>query len=204
MRIFIPFYSRYGNVATLAEEIAAGVGEVDGAEAKLAFAPDTFTPPEVIERDARWKEMAAELASKYPAPTHRELSEFDAIIQGSPTRFGNVAAPLKALWDATAGLWVSGGLVGKVGACFTATASMHGGQETTLLSMYLPMIHHGMIIVGLPYSEPNLTATTRGGTPYGPTAVVGPNSDQHPNEVERDLARALGRRVAMIAKQLCG
>ena len=204
MKIFIPFYSRYGNVAILAESISAGALEVEGIETKLAFARDVFTPPEIMQRDERWSAAAARLSVKYPQPSTTDLRECDAVIQGSPTRFGNMAAPLKALWDATAGVWKEGALSGKAGACFTATASMHGGQETTIISMYFPMIHQGMIIVGLPYSEPGLTTTAKGGTPYGPTAVVGVNSDDPPTATDLELARALGRRVARITRKLRG
>ena len=204
MQIFIPFYSRYGNVAMLAEAVGEGVLEVEGVEARLAFVHDVFTPREIVDRDERWKQTAERLSTRYPQPTTDDLRSCDAVIQGSPTRFGNMAAPLKAMWDASAGVWREGALIGKVGGCFTSTASMHGGQETTLVSMYFPMIHQGMIIVGLPYSEPGLATTTRGGTPYGPTAVVGMNSDEAPTDTDLELARALGRRIARITRKLRG
>ncbi|HUS59126.1 MAG TPA: NAD(P)H:quinone oxidoreductase [Planctomycetota bacterium] len=202
MQILIPFYSRYGNVAILAETIAKGALDVKGIEVKLAYCRDTFTPREIIERDKRWREMSDRLATKYPEPTLDDLRACAAMIQGSPTRFGNMAAPLKALWDASSSIWLEGSLAGKVGACFTATSSMHGGQETTLASMYFPMIHHGMIIVGLPYTEPKLATTTGGGSPYGPSAVVGPASDRPPTQDDLELAHALGKRVASITAKL--
>ena len=120
----------------------------------------------------------------------------------SPTRFGNMAAPLKYFWDSTSGLWLKGALAGKPAAVFTSTASMHGGQETTLISMMLPLLHHGMLIVGLPYTEPELLTTTSGGTPYGPSHHAGASGDQPISDQERKLCTALGRRLAQIAIKL--
>ncbi|HET7222970.1 MAG TPA: NAD(P)H:quinone oxidoreductase, partial [Rhodanobacteraceae bacterium] len=132
----------------------------------------------------------------------KDLHECAGLIMGSPTRFGNMAAPLKYFLDSTPAEWVSGALVGKPCAVFTSTSTMHGGQESTLLSMLLPLLHHGMLVVGIPFTEPALNATTTGGTPYGASHVAGTSGNQPISDDERTLARALGRRVAGIAKRL--
>ena len=137
-----------------------------------------------------------------PYATHEDLVECRGLILGSPTRFGNMAAPLKFFLDGTSALWLSGALVDKPAAVFTSTASMHGGQETTLLSMMLPLLHHGMYLVGLPYSEPGLTETEAGGTPYGASHVAARSGHGTLSDTERDLARALGARVAALASRL--
>ena len=132
----------------------------------------------------------------------QDLEECIAIAVGSPTRFGNMAAPMKYFWDGTGGLWMKGALAGKPAAVFTSSSSLHGGQETTLTSMMLPLLHHGMLIVGLPYTEPDLLNTTRGGTPYGASHVAGVSSDQPVTEQERKLCIALGKRLAFTALKL--
>jgi NAD(P)H dehydrogenase (quinone) len=134
----------------------------------------------------------------------KDLEECIALALGSPTRFGNMAAPLKYFWDSTSGLWLSGTLAGKPAGVFTSAASLHGGQETTLISMMLPLLHHGMMIVGLPYTEPDLMITASGGTPYGPSHHAGAASDQSITEHERKLCIALGRRLAVTALKLAG
>lgn len=202
MFTYIVFYSRYGNTALLADAVAGGVESVDSMDAEMAYVRDKFTPQEVIDADTVWKESKEKLESKYPAFDPEKMKEADALIMGSPTRFGNMAAPLKNVWDMTAGIWMEGGLIDKVGAAFTCTASLHGGQETTLLSMYLPMIHHGMIIAGVPYSEQKLLTTTGGGTPYGASAVVGAESNIPPDETESAVAQTLGERVARLTVNL--
>lgn len=204
MYAYIIFYSRYGNTAKLADAVAEGVNSVEGIEAQLACVRDRVTPPEIIERDVRWKATREELEGKYPAFEMEKLKDAAAVIMGSPTRFGNMSAQLKDIWDRTAGLWMEGALIDKVGAAFTCTASLHGGQETTPLTMYMPMIHHGMIPVGVPYSEQKLLSTTGGGTPYGASAVVGPDSDRPPDETELAIARTLGARVARLTVRLHG
>ena len=204
MYVYIVFYSRYGNTARMADAVAEGVHSVVGLRAETAYVRDTFTPPEVIARDERWKRMKEELEQRYPPFALKKLENADAVIMGSPTRFGNMAAPLKNVWDMTAGLWLEGKLIDKPGAAFVCTASLHGGQETTPLSMYLPMIHHGMIIVGVPYSESRLLTTTRGGTPYGPSAVVGAYANEPPTETDLAIARTLGARVARLTLKLRG
>ncbi len=202
MLTYIVFYSRYGNTALLADAVAEGVESVDSMDVEMAYVRDPFTPQEVIDADTVWKESKEKLEAKYPAFDPEKMKEADALIMGSPTRFGNMAAPLKNVWDMTAGIWMEGGLIDKVGAVFTCTASLHGGQETTLLSMYLPMIHQGMIMAGVPYSEQKLLTTTGGGTPYGASAVVGEESNMPPDETETAIARTLGERVARLTASL--
>jgi len=137
-----------------------------------------------------------------PYASRNDLVECVALAMGSPTRFGNMAAPLKHFLDTTGAEWASGALAGKPAAVFTSTSSMHGGQEATLLSMALPLLHHGMLIVGIPYTEPGLSSTTTGGTPYGASHLAGARGDHPVSEHERDLARALGRRLADVARRL--
>ncbi len=192
--ILIVYYSRTGNVAQLARMVARGVEEVPGMRARLRsvppVAPVTATAmPPVPEEGA-------------PYATLDDLRECAGLILGSPTRFGNMAAPLKHFLDSTVAEWVSGTLVGKPAAAFTSTGTMHGGQESTLLSMLLPLLHHGALIVGLPFTEPALNATTTGGTPYGASHVAGTDADRAISEDSRSLARTLGRRVATIAAKL--
>lgn len=194
MEILILYYSRNGSVAQLARAIARGVGEVEGVHARLRqvppVAPVTRTAqPPVPDEGAPYVEL-------------KDLHECAGLILGSPTRFGNMAAPLKYFLDSTPAEWVSGALAGKPCAVFTSTSTMHGGQESTLLSMLLPLLHHGMLVVGIPFIEPALNATTTGGTPYGASHVAGTSGDQPISDDERTLARALGRRVADIAKRL--
>lgn len=192
--ILIVYYSRGGSVAQLARHIARGVGEVAGMQARLRSVPPVAaltqqaTPP-VPDEGA-------------PYVSRDDLAQCAGLILGSPTRFGNMAAPLKHFLDGTGAEWASGTLVGKPGAVFTSTASMHGGQESTLLSMALPLLHHGMVLVGIPYTEAELSSTRSGGTPYGASHVAGADDHSEPSDEERVLARALGRRVAHIAQRL--
>ncbi|MBS7456631.1 NAD(P)H:quinone oxidoreductase [Coralloluteibacterium stylophorae] len=192
--ILVVYYSRTGAVARLARLVARGVEEVEGMRARLRSVPpvapvtETARPP-VPEDGAPYVE-------------HRDVEECAGLILGSPTRFGNMAAPLKHFIDGLGTQWASGTLVGRPAAAFTSTASMHGGQEATLLSMLLPLLHHGMLVVGLPYAEPDLNRTRSGGTPYGASHVAGPDDDPAPTEEEQRLARALGRRVAEVARRL--
>jgi len=192
--ILVLYYSRSGHTAQLARLIARGVEEVDGVRARLRQVPpvapvtQTAQPP-VPEEGAPYVEL-------------RDLAECAGMILGSPTRFGNMAAPLKYFLDSTIAEWASGTLVGKPCAVFTSTATMHGGQETTLISMLLPLLHHGMIALGIPYTEPALNNTRTGGTPYGLSHVAGLNGENPVSEHERELARVLGRRVAELSKRL--
>ena len=199
MNVLIVIDTRYGKTHRLALAVAEGARSVAGADVKLVRARDTGT--EGLPLDER-RRKAHEAFTKLPEATTDDLVWSDALILGSPTRFGNMTAPLKAFIDSTSKVWMEGGLVGKVGGCFTSSSSMHGGQETTLISMMFSMFHQGMIVVGIPYSEPQLVATTRGGTPYGASSVSGPASDQGPNDDELALAQALGKRVAEVASKL--
>ncbi len=199
--VLIVFDTRYGNTMRLAEAVAEGARQA-GGEVKLARARET-TPEAIIARNERWAAAHREFMA-HPEATNDDLEWCHALVLGSPTRFGNMSAALKAFIDGTSRIWLQGGLVGKVGACFTSTSSMHGGQETTIVSMWFPLIHQGMVIVGLPYSLPELVSTERGGSPYGPASVSGPAADQGPSETELSLATALGRRVAELAAKLWG
>lgn len=192
--ILILYYSRTGAVAALARQIARGVAEVDGMHARLRTVPPVtattqVATPQVPDDGAPYVEM-------------RDLSECAGLILGSPTRFGNMAAPLKHFLDGTGADWASGTLAGKPAAVFTSTSTQHGGQESTLLSMLLPLLHHGMLIVGLPFTEPALTHTISGGTPYGASHVAGADNQRPLGDDEKLLARALGKRVAQIASRL--
>jgi len=196
--IYIPFYSRYGNIETMAKAVAEGVREA-GAEPKLAFTGDVMTPAEVMQKDERWLATHERLMREYPLVSLEELGQADGAIFGSPTRFGSLAAQLKNYIDSMAGLWLSGALIGKPAGAFTSTGTLHGGQETTIYTMWPPLAHLGFIIVGVPYSVPELMSTTTGGTPYGPSHVAGPMGDRPPDETELIVCRALGKRVAEIA-----
>jgi NAD(P)H dehydrogenase (quinone) len=192
--ILILYYSRGGSVARLARAAARGVDEVPGARARLRTVPPVAPATEVA--------LPPEPEDGAPYATAQDLHACAGLLLGSPTRFGNMAAPLKYFLDTLGAEWASGTLIGKPAAVFTSTASLHGGQETTLLTMMLPLLHHGCVIVGLPYSEPALTATRSGGTPYGASHVAGQRDDPALSEEETQLARALGRRVAQIALRL--
>lgn len=192
--ILILYYSRNGAVASLARQIARGVGEVAGMQARLRTVPPV----------ASITQTAAHPVPDEGAPyvEHRDLIECAGLILGSPTRFGNMAAPLKHFIDSLGAEWASGTLVGKPAAVFTSTATMHGGQESTLLSMMIPLLHQGMLLVGIPYTEPALTSTRSGGTPYGASHLAGAQDNLPLTDDEKTLARALGRRVAQIATKL--
>lgn len=191
--ILVLYYSRTGKVAQLARLIARGVEET-GARARLRSVPPVAP---VTESSA-----PPEPEDGAPYATREDLRDCAGLVLGSPTRFGNMAAPLKYFLDATAAEWASGALVGKPAGVFTSTSTMHGGQETTLLSMMLPLLHHGMLIVGIPYTEAALNNTLGGGSPYGASHVAGVAGDNAISDHERTLARALGRRVAATALQL--
>ncbi|MDX2163866.1 MAG: NAD(P)H:quinone oxidoreductase [Gammaproteobacteria bacterium] len=193
-KVLILYYSRYGAVAEMAQQIARGVNETSGMEAVLRTVPPVSPVTQVAE--------PAVPTEGAPFVTLDDLKNCDALILGSPTRFGNMAASLKYFLDSTSELWLAGSLVNKPAAVFTSTASMHGGQETTLMSMMMPLIHHGMIMVGIPYTESELTTTKEGGTPYGASHLAGPDSKLPLSETEKKLCRALGKRVAEIAEKL--
>jgi NAD(P)H dehydrogenase (quinone) len=192
--ILVLYYSHHGSVRDLARHIARGIEQTSGLTARLRTVPKVSTVCEVTE--------AAIPDEGAPYVEARDLEECIGIAMGSPTRFGNMAAPLKYFLDSTSGLWLKGALAGKPAAVFTSTASMHGGQESTLLSMMLPLLHHGMIVVGIPYTEAALSATREGGTPYGASHVSGSDGNTIVSEHEKQLAVALGRRLAETAKKL--
>jgi NAD(P)H dehydrogenase (quinone) len=192
--ILVLYYSHSGAVKEMAQLIARGIDQVAGAKARLRTVPKVSavseaTAPSIPDSGAPYAEL-------------KDLQECVGVALGSPTRFGNMAAPMKYFWDATGALWQQGALIGKPAAVFTSTASMHGGQETTLTSMMLPLLHHGMLILGIPYSEAALSSTAGGGTPYGASHHAGPGSDKPISEDEKKLCVALGTRLATAALKL--
>lgn len=193
-RILILYSSGSGNTETMAKHIARGVESVTDATAVLRTVPAVATV--TIEAEPQVPDSGA------PYAVLDDLANCEALILGSPTRFGNMSAELKHFLDQTSGDWFKGTLSNKPAAVFTSTGSLHGGQESTLLSMMLPLLHHGMLIMGLPYSEPGLMSTSSGGTPYGASHVSGPEGTNDLDQVERSLCSALGRRVAQTACQL--
>ena len=192
--ILVLYYSHYGAVKQMAQLIARGIEQVPGARARIRTVPKVSAVCEAVETGG--PDAGA------PYAELRDLEECAGLALGSPTRFGNMAAPLKYFLDSTSGLWLQGALAGKPAAVFTSTSSMHGGQEATLISMMLPLLHHGMVLLGLPYTEPELIATTSGGTPYGASHVAGAASDRAISEEEKKLCTALGRRLAATAVKL--
>lgn len=192
--ILVLYYSRYGATAEMARQIARGIEEINGMQARLRTVPPVSTVCEATE--------PAVPDSGAPYATLDDLKSCAGLILGSPTRFGNMAAPLKQFIDGSSSLWLSGALSGKPAAVFTSSSSLHGGQETTLISMMLPLLHHGMLITGLPYSETTLLHTTTGGTPYGPSHLAGVDSNLPLSADEKQLCQALGKRVATIARAL--
>jgi NAD(P)H:quinone oxidoreductase type IV len=199
-KIQVVFYSMYGHVYRMAEAVAAGARDA-GAEVSLWQVPE-LVPDEVLERTGAAAVRAA--FAHVPVAKPAQLAEADAIIFGTPTRFGNMAAQMRNFLDQTGGLWANGALVGKVGSAFTCTESQHGGHETTLVSFHKTLLHHGMIVVGVPYTEPRLTtmAEITGGTPYGATTLVGIDGSRQPSENELAIARFQGRHVAQITNTL--
>jgi len=201
MKVLIVYYSTYGHVHRMAEEIAEGVRQVKGAEAVLRRVPETL-PPEVIEK------MGATQAQKalahVPVCNVEELASADAIIFGTPTRFGNMCGQRRQFLDATGQLWAQGALVGKVGSVFTSSATQHGGQESTILSFHISLLHHGFVIVGLPYAfqgQMRIDEIT-GGSPYGASTIAGGKGERMPSQNELEGARFQGRHVAEIALKL--
>jgi NAD(P)H dehydrogenase (quinone) len=192
--ILVLYYSRHGSVAEMASLVARGIESVKGGVARIRSVPPVSTVCEATEKPV--PDQGA------PYVTHDDLKQCAAIALGSPARFGNMAAPLKYFLETTGSLWLSGTLVNKPAAVFTASSSMHGGQEATLLSMMVPLLHHGAIIIGLPYTDADLLQTTAGGTPYGASHVSGANSDLPVTEVEKRLCIALGKRLATITRGL--
>jgi len=192
--ILVLYYSRQGSTAALARQVCRGVESVSGMRARLrTVAPVAAT----IERLD-----PAVPNDGPPYATHEDLTQCCGLVLGSPTRFGNMAAPMKFFFDGTSALWLAGALVGKPAGVFTSTQTMHGGQESTLLSMMIPLLHHGMYLVGLPYTERGLNQTDGGGTPYGASHVAAAGSSGQLSDIECELARALGSRVAGLAARL--
>ncbi len=192
--ILVLYYSRYQNVANMAHHIARGIEQVTDMQARVRTVPAVSTTCEATTDPVP--------DSGAPYATLDDLKDCAGLIVGSPTRFGNMAAALKYFFDGTSSLWLKGALIGKPAGVFTSTSSLHGGQETTLLSMMLPLLHHGMLITGIPYSESDLLTTTSGGTPYGATHVAGKDSKKPLTDEEKRLCVSLGKRVATIASQL--
>lgn len=192
--ILVLYYSQHGSVRQMAQLIARGVEQVPGMRARLRTVPKVSatceaTDPAIPDTGAPYAEL-------------RDLEECIGVAVGSPTRFGNMAAAMKYFWDGTSALWLKHALAGKPAALFTASGTMHGGQESTLLTMMVPLLHHGMFIVGLPYSESELNTTREGGTPYGASHVAGLANDQPVSEAEKKLCIALGKRLAQTALKL--
>jgi len=226
--ILILYYSRHGAVQGMAQQIARGVETVPGMQARLRSVPPVAPAFDVQGRTTAMNGGSAENAgavfppnvaggrmpgatdpesesipaSGAPYATAEDLRACAGLALGSPTRFGNMAAPLKHFLDTTGALWISGALVGKPAAVFTSTSTQHGGQESTLLSMMLPLLHHGMLILGVPYTEAALNRTASGGTPYGASHVAGPKNDNPLTPDEKNLCQALGKRLATVARQL--
>ena len=192
--LLVLYYSRDGSVARLATLIARGINKVDGCESKLRRVPPVSTTIEAVEDDIP--------SEGHPYVTLDDLEQCDGLALGSPTRFGNMAAPLKYFLDSTSSLWLSGKLAGKPACVFTSTSSMHGGQESTLLSMMVPLLHHGMLILGIPYTEAALTHTETGGTPYGASHVAGFSGNTSLSKDEEELCIALGERLASTVTKL--
>jgi NAD(P)H dehydrogenase (quinone) len=193
--VLVLYYSRFGATADMARQVARGVEEA-GLEARLRTVPAVSAVSEATE-DAIPDQGA-------PYASLDDLRDCAGLALGSPTRFGNMAAAMKYFLDGTSPLWLAGALTGKPAGVFTSTSSLHGGQETTLTSMMLPLLHHGMLILGLPYSETDLLHTTTGGTPYGPSHLAGIDNDRVIDDGEKRLCQALGRRIAETARALAG
>lgn len=201
MKVLIVYYSMYGHVYRLAEAMADGVREVDGAEVELRQVPETLSDEVLTKMGAIEPRKAF---AHIPVAMVNDLAKADAVIFGTPTRFGNMCGQMRQFLDATGSLWAKGSLVGKVGSVFTSTGTQHGGQESTILSFHLNLLHHGMVIVGLPYSfqgQSRMDEIT-GGSPYGASTIAGPKGDRLPTENELAAARFQGKHVATIAKKL--
>ncbi len=192
--ILVLYYSRHGAVTEMARQVARGIEQVSGMEARLRTVPAVSTVCETVADDI------PEAGPLYC--NEEDLQHCAGLALGSPTRFGNMAAPLKYFLDGTSSQWLSGALIGKPAAAFTASASLHGGQESTLLSMMLPLLHHGMLLLGLPYSEAGLMQTAGGGTPYGASRVTGQQGERAMDQHEAALCQALGKRLAQTAQAL--
>jgi NAD(P)H dehydrogenase (quinone) len=203
MKVLIVYYSTYGHVHKMAEAVAEGVREIEGAEAILRRVPETL-PEEVIEKMGAVE--AQQSMSNVPICTVEELASADAVIFGTPTRFGNMCGQMRQFLDATGQLWATGALIGKVGSVFISSATQHGGQESTILSFHITLLHHGFVVVGLPYAfqgQMRIDEIT-GGSPYGASTIAGGSGERMPSENELDAARFQGKHVATIASKLNG
>ena len=201
MKVLVVFYSTYGHVYKMAEAIAEGAGEVTGAEVEIRRVPETL-PQEVLEKMGALDAQKA--FSQVPVCSVDELAQADAIIFGTPTRFGNMCGQMRQFLDATGQLWANGSLVGKVGSVFTSTATQHGGQESTILTFHVTLLHHGLIVAGLPYAfqgQMRIDEIT-GGSPYGASTIAGGDGSRMPSENELEAARFQGKHVAGIALKL--
>lgn len=192
--ILVLYYSHRGSVHQLAERIARGIESVPGMQARLRTVPRVSATCEAVAAEI------PESGAPYAEPA--DLDECVGLALGSPVRFGNMAAPMKYFWDGTVAAWQNGTLVGKPGCVFTSSSSLHGGNESTLLSMTLPLLHHGMLVMGLPFTEARVTTTTSGGTPYGASHIAGPNGNPTLSDTESHLAFVQGQRLAILAKKL--
>jgi len=201
MRIEVVFYSMFGHIYRMAEAVAAGARELEGSEVILLQVPE-LVPEAILEKSGAKK--AREAFSHIPAARPDDLAGADAIIFGTPTRYGNMCAQMRNFLDQTGGLWSKNALVGKVGSAFTSSATQHGGQETTLITTYITLLHHGMVIVGMPYTEQrqNTLDEITGGSPYGVSTIAGGDGSRQPSENELAMARFQGRHVAEIARKL--
>ncbi|WP_248322836.1 NAD(P)H:quinone oxidoreductase [Caballeronia sp. Sq4a] len=198
-KVLVLYYSMYGHVETMARAVAEGAGGVPGVDVTVKRVPETIPSDQAAV-------IGVKLDQQAPVATIDELANYDAIIFGTPTRFGNMAGQMRTFLDQTGGLWVKGALVGKIGSVFTSTASQHGGQETTITSFHTTLLHHGMIVAGVPYACAALTSMSEisGGTPYGATTIVGADGKRHPTQNELDIARYQGKHVAELAVKIAG
>lgn len=196
-RVLVLYYSSYGHIETMAGAVAEGAASVDGVEVTVKRVAELM--PEDVAKKAGVK-----LDQAAPVATPAELADYDAIIVGTPTRFGNMASQMRNFWDQTGGLWAKGALVGKVGSVFASSNTQHGGQESTILSTHITLLHQGMVIVGLPYACDLQTGVDeiKGGSPYGASTIAGSDGSRRPSEQELEMARYQGRHVAGIAKKL--
>lgn len=200
-KVYVAFYSMYGHVYRLAEAVAEGARKVNGTEVSLYQVPELVPERTLVEGGAK---KAREAFAHIPVAKPEQLAEADAILFGTPTRFGNMCSQMRNFLDQTGSLWMKGALVGKIGSVFASTATQHGGQETTIQSFHTTLLHQGMILVGVPYSEPRLMHMEEitGGTPYGATTLAGPDGSRLPSENEMAIARFQGEHVATIAVNL--
>jgi NAD(P)H dehydrogenase (quinone) len=203
MKVKVVFYSMYGHIYTMAEAVAEGAREVEGAEVELLQVPE-LVPDDVLQQSGA--KEARQAFAHIPVAKVDDLVDADAIIFGIPTRYGNMCAQMRNFLDQTGGLWAQGALIGKVGSVFASSATQHGGQETTIITSYITLLHLGMVIVGLPYSEARQFTLDEisGGSPYGASTITGGDGSRRPSENELAMARFQGRHVATIAKKLAG